>query len=327
MDMNNETNRGTPYLDEKDRRIMYELDFNSRATSSQISKKLGINQNVVNYRINRLIERNIISDFYTVIDTPRIGFEGFRVYIKFQHMDSETEKKIMDHFVSCPSTWWVGTIDGAWDIGIVVWTENVYDFKDFWDSFMGKYKKFIHSYRTAIYTGLHNFTQAYITQDKDIRIASHFTGNHGKVNISANDRKILEVLSANARMPVVEIAQGLGLTAMTVKYAMGKLRKMGIIKGFRALYNLELLGLALYKVDLEISDFSRQDELMEMARSQKNVIYVDQTIGGGDFEIEIVAQNHAEFRKIMDYIKARFSDVIISYNYMVYSKIHKIRYF
>ena len=40
-------------IDEKDRNILYELDLNSRQPISQISKKLGIHENSIKYRIDK----------------------------------------------------------------------------------------------------------------------------------------------------------------------------------------------------------------------------------------------------------------------------------
>ena len=55
-------------LDLKDRKILYELDSNARQSNSEIAKKVGLNKNTVNYKINRMTEEGIIAGYYTVID-------------------------------------------------------------------------------------------------------------------------------------------------------------------------------------------------------------------------------------------------------------------
>jgi len=47
-------------LDSKDFKILYELFLNSRQSFLKISKKTGINQSVVKYRIKKLEEAKII---------------------------------------------------------------------------------------------------------------------------------------------------------------------------------------------------------------------------------------------------------------------------
>ena len=41
-------------IDVKDRKILYELDTNSRQSIPQISKKVNLHKNAVHYRIKRL---------------------------------------------------------------------------------------------------------------------------------------------------------------------------------------------------------------------------------------------------------------------------------
>ena len=50
-------------LDLKDRKILYELDFNARQTDSEIAKKVKLSREVVNYRISRLQKNGIIRNF------------------------------------------------------------------------------------------------------------------------------------------------------------------------------------------------------------------------------------------------------------------------
>ena len=47
-------------IDLKDRKILNQLDINSRQSLSQIGKKVGLPKNVVAYRIKRLEEKKII---------------------------------------------------------------------------------------------------------------------------------------------------------------------------------------------------------------------------------------------------------------------------
>ena len=61
-------------LDLLDRKILYELDRNSRRSASEIAKKVRVHRNVVNFRINRLIEKGIIREFVTIINN-----NGFKI--------------------------------------------------------------------------------------------------------------------------------------------------------------------------------------------------------------------------------------------------------
>ena len=51
-------------LDLKDKKILYELDLNSRQSNKQLAKKVQLSEMVVGYRIKRLIDNNFIEYFY-----------------------------------------------------------------------------------------------------------------------------------------------------------------------------------------------------------------------------------------------------------------------
>ena len=50
-------------IDLKDRKILFELDLNSRQTLTQIGKKVGLPKTVVAYRIKRLQDKKIIRNY------------------------------------------------------------------------------------------------------------------------------------------------------------------------------------------------------------------------------------------------------------------------
>ena len=81
-------------IDLKDRRILYELDYNSRESLTQIGKKVGLKKDVVSYRIKKLQEEGVIQCFYTVIDAYKLGYTLFRYYINYQFVNPEIRTKI-----------------------------------------------------------------------------------------------------------------------------------------------------------------------------------------------------------------------------------------
>ena len=72
-------------LDLIDKRLLFELDNNSRESISKLSKKLRVNRNVLKFIINRLIKREIIRDFVTLIRPPSLGFIPYKFSFKLQN--------------------------------------------------------------------------------------------------------------------------------------------------------------------------------------------------------------------------------------------------
>jgi DNA-binding Lrp family transcriptional regulator len=82
-------------LDLKDRKILYELDINSRQSFNELSKKVGLSKDSVIYRIKKLQDSGIIKHFHTVIDVGKLGFISFRLYLKLQNSTPQKEAEII----------------------------------------------------------------------------------------------------------------------------------------------------------------------------------------------------------------------------------------
>ncbi|MBT6955719.1 Lrp/AsnC family transcriptional regulator, partial [archaeon] len=82
-------------LDLKDRKILSELDKDCRQPNSTIAKKVGLSTEVVSYRIKRLEQEKIITQYQVALNLSKLGVIQFRVLLSFQHITSgELEKKI-----------------------------------------------------------------------------------------------------------------------------------------------------------------------------------------------------------------------------------------
>ncbi|MCK5474816.1 MAG: winged helix-turn-helix transcriptional regulator, partial [Candidatus Aenigmarchaeota archaeon] len=78
MDKNNK-NYDIPLtvLTIKDRKILKELFDDGRRPFSTVAKKAGVSKEVVNYRVKRLIDQEIIIGFNTVIDVNKLGWQSY----------------------------------------------------------------------------------------------------------------------------------------------------------------------------------------------------------------------------------------------------------
>jgi|SRR3989344_732324 len=315
-----------PSLDKKDREILFELDRDARQSNSSIAEKTGLDKNVVNYRINKLVEGNVIEGFYTVINSAKLGYQSYRVYLKLHFISHAKEKEIKSYIIKSPLTWWVGESDGEFDIAFLVWVRNITELREFWRGFTGKYQKHIQKNSISVYTKIHDFSYAFFFPEKVLERTVQEVEASETVEISEIEKKVLRIISGNARMPTVEIAKNLGITAMQVKYAIKQLKEKGIILGYRTKMNLKALGLTNYKAYFQLKDLDQYDEMAAFVRSKPNVIYIDESIGFADFEVEVLVQKHSEFSLFVDEFKDRFSEKIKDYNYFIYTDISKINY-
>lgn len=317
-----------PMLDKFDRKLLLELDLNSRRSNAAIAKRLGIGKNVVNYRIQQLMKRGIIRSFYTVIDTARLGCFGIRAYVKFRRTTPRKEEEIIRSAAKNKYVWVCERADGAYSLAIAWWVRTMDDFYNFWFEFDRKYRRYFADVLISFYCEVYDFGNSCLSYG-GVTKAPVVIGGWGKeqVKITELDRKILSCLSNNARMPTIEIAKKVNASPITVKNRIAFLRKSGVIQCFTVLLNWEKLGLVRYKLNFYLKDLSSYSRFIELAKTHPQTIYIDKTVGYADFEVEVQVESYAMFMEIFEDYKKTFPDEILDHSHVIYREEAKVVYF
>ncbi len=313
-------------LDFKDKKILYELDLDSRQSLSKIGKKVRLPKNVVAYRMNRLKELGVIKNFYTVIDASKLGYISLRFYLVFQHTTSEKEKEIIDYFVNNKFTYWIGSIEGRFDLIVIMWVKDINDFYLFWEETLRKYGNYFQDQLFTVYIQLLHYRYSYLLDEKINRTKFEITGGGKKVNIDELDFKVLKLIASNARMPVTEIAQKLNATAMIVNYRVKKLINLKVIQGFRTNIDISKLNYQHFKVDIYLEDYKKIDLLIGYLKYNANLIYIDKSVGISDLELEFHFQTLENLQKTMNDLMNKFPNTIKNYKYFLIPTVHKLHY-
>ncbi|MBS3057620.1 MAG: winged helix-turn-helix transcriptional regulator, partial [Candidatus Diapherotrites archaeon] len=87
-------------MDLKDWKILLELDLDSRQSLQSIGKKVGLSKEVVNYRIKKLLEEGIITNFFTRIDSSKIGVLAFRTFLRLYNLTPDKERDLIDYILA-----------------------------------------------------------------------------------------------------------------------------------------------------------------------------------------------------------------------------------
>ncbi|HEY0088587.1 MAG TPA: Lrp/AsnC family transcriptional regulator [Candidatus Lokiarchaeia archaeon] len=315
-------------IDIKDKKILYELDKNSRQSLSNIGKKVGLHKNVVLYRIKRLKKAGVIKNFYTVIDSFKLGYNCFRVYLVFQQTTPEKKKEIIDYFVKNKYTWWVGTFEGDYNLAVVMWVKELNDFHVFWEETLKKYRQYFLNQIFCNYVQLHLFRNSFIVDKfpKSDREIYKITGGGKKVKTDILDFKILELLAKDAKIPTVNIVKKLDSTIDTVKSRIKKLIEQDIIQGFRVNIDFSKFGYQFYKVNINLVNYNDRRRIISYIKNNPHLEMIDKSIGYYDLELDFWLKNLKQFHQIMDDLTLKFPDSIKNYSYVHDPQLHKMLY-
>ncbi|RLF58869.1 MAG: hypothetical protein DRN27_04200 [Thermoplasmata archaeon] len=322
-------NKIMDFLDVKDRKILYELDFNSRQSNSKIGKKVGLHKNVVNYRIKRMEKNGIISNYYTMIDTFKIGYNSLRFYISFQNVTPEKREEIIAYFVNNKYTWWVGSFEGEYDLAVLIWIKDLHDFYGFWEKTLRKYHSYFQKQKFSLYCQLRVFRHSFLMKDdfkKTDRDKYEITGGGKEVKTDELDFKILELLAVNSRIPTIQIAKKTDSSIDTIINRMKRLEKLDVIQGYRVNINYDKLGYHLFKVNVTLNDYSQRGKIINYIRNNPNLIMIDKAIGYYDLELDFLLKNLNHLRIIMDNLTRVFPKEIKNFAFAHDPIYHKMVY-
>src|SRR3989344_2112353 len=137
-------NRTDLLLDELDKKILYYLDINSRQSLTELAKKVKSNKDTVYYRLQKLMEDDIITRFSTATNTASLGYENIKVYLQFQNFNEEREKEFFAFLRSIPRIGWIVKASGKWDALFCYWGESKFEFYKTFIKIMNKFSKYIY---------------------------------------------------------------------------------------------------------------------------------------------------------------------------------------
>lgn len=314
-------------LGRKDYAILKALDGNARSSLVELGRAARMSKSAVPNHIAKLEKKGYISGYYAVIDSSRLGYLSFRVYLKFVRTTPKVEGQMLSFLMKDKRVWWLGKLQGPFDAGFVVWVPDLTDFRKFWMEILASFRPHIGKHVICPYVRLRHFTLSNLGDRSEIPKEAGVAGGGNIVELDEVDGKVLKVISENARDTLIEIGKKSGLHPPVVKYRLKRMMKSGVIQGFRAGINAAKLGYSLYKIDIYLDDLSKLPELVEFAKNQPSLAYIDETIGSGDFEGGFNLKSEQEMEELLGKFKARFQSAIREIDYMVYSKVLKYSYF
>lgn len=314
-------------IDLKDRKILYELDLNCRQSNSQIGKKVGLKRDIISYRLKKFQEEGIINNFWTFIDTFKLGYDVFRIYINFQYVTTKIKEEIIQYFVNYKNSWVVATTKSEIDLDVVIWVKDIFKFYQFWEATLDKYEDYFSKYSISIYIQSVVYKKSYLLPEvveKSGRIIGDMHCGGKSVEIDEINYRLLNEIAENARIPSIELADKLGCSPQNVNYRIKNLVKSGVIRGFRVNIDLSKLGLHHYKVDIYLKEHKLKKSILKYLEDKPYLEYMNLAIGWADLEPEFVVKDFEELVNILDEINTKFTGAIKKHSFFITEKFHKI---
>ncbi|MGO4689238.1 Lrp/AsnC family transcriptional regulator [Glaciibacter sp. 2TAF33] len=117
------------------------------------------------------------------------------------------------------------------------------------------------------------------------------------------DREILSLLQEDGRATMTEVASRVGLSLSACHRRFRDLEASGVIRGFRAELDLDLLGLpfeALVFVTMRAGDYAAVSAFEHAVAEVPNVVQAHRLLGDPDYQLYVAAKSKQHFQQLYD---------------------------
>ena len=294
-------------LDKTDRKLLTELDKDCRIPTTVLAKKVLKSRQAVEYRINRLIEKGVITSFNAAINPHAMGCTIYKAYLKLRNIPDE-RKRLVAWLEESGLIYWMSECTGRWDLLFSVYTKSDYEFFKLKNRLITEFSPVILEEYGDVIVDAKQYPKMYFANEimPPVIVGGPLVRNE----LDELDDAILSQIVNNARIPLIELAGIVVSTPATVRNRLKHLEELGVIIQYRIGVDLNKLGLDLYKTVLKLDRYGPDDErrLLEYCSRLPNIHYFSRNLW--QIELELVVSSYQEYYTIIEELKKTFPGVI-----------------
>ena len=307
-------------LDVKDRKILYYLSQDSRTPISQLSKKVKLSKNTVNYRIDRLKKDGIIKNFAAVVNLGALNLSTFTLLLKFNE-DIYEKPEIIEYFKNHELADWVITLSGQWDIFVEFSTTDLHHLKKIIEEITEHFSGIINTYK-LFYSGItlrveHLIRELYSDLKLEEPIIKKRTIE--KYKIDETDKKILEILNQDSSLHYLKIAKKINSTLDIVRYRIKNLIKKGILVKFFPEIDLKKLGYTEYLYTIKLKNITKEklSSLKNQIKMNPNITYAFFDLTSFNLLFVCAFKSTDKIDHLSRSLRKEFSNIIDQQEYLI----------
>ena len=294
-------------LDEIDRKILFELDLNCRATSKEIGERLLVSRQTVDYRITKLCDSGTIENFHACFSLSKLGYRLYKVYFKLRNLPNQ-KQALRDYLYGLGNVYWIGESSGSWDLLIGLFYKDEAELFPITNELNFRFSDLIVEYNGHSMIRIFQYPKMFLLSKP--YPAKEYVGAVSKAKVDSLDLKIIAQLVHDARCPITTLGERLNTSPQIIKRRVQKLETQGMIFQYRVGVNLKKIGLQLYKAIITLNRYTAADHQLffEFISQIPALQYFVRNIW--TIELELNVQNYEEYEKIIDTIRLNFPNLI-----------------
>jgi len=313
-------------LDLKDRKILAELCNNCRIPMTRLSKKVSLSKDAVKYRVNNYEKKGLIHGYRTMINISKFGYQNYHLFIKLNNPNEKMQKELIKKLIKNPNIRAVIRFCGSFDFEIALIAKDLSDLDRVISGIINDFSKFIQDKDLLI------FRKLYVTRGLPKSFSESIANvkqKDKKYRLDKKDIEILKLISENAKLPLYEIGDKIGLSADAVAYRMKKMKESKIINKFVPIINFSSLNYNVYTVLFHITSLDSEKEkiLEEFLINDKNILWAVKTIGKYNLLAYFLVEKIDDLQNSLFKLRQLFPGKINQHQILIAYEEYKYTYF
>lgn len=299
-------------VDLLDKKILFQLDHDSRASLSKIAKALKTSPQVVKYRMENLYKKGILLYCWPMVEYRGIGYFFGLHFIKLQNMGQKEEKEFYKYLNSHKYIPIIMRSQGYADLIIAIDGKGIHHLSGIVRELQNRFSDYFLEWDTVIPIGFSRFNRNYLIGAEELTPEVAFTGAPVEIELDETDRQVLSMLNKNARTPTADVARKIGISYENAMKRIKKLEKSGVIQAYTILPDHVKLGYPRYRTLIKFRNLNEKEErkFFTYCNLHPNIIHHLKVLGNWDLVIDIEVESMEKLREVIMDIKSKFSKIV-----------------
>jgi len=146
------------------------------------------------------------------------------------------------------------------------------------------------------------------------------------VKLDQKDRKILYLLSEDAKLPVTEIAKEVGLSKDAVSYRIKRLVERGVIMYFIPVIDVQKLGFSGYYLYMRLQNLEERTdlEILNYLKQSKYTMFVCSCFGSYDVVVQLLVRNIQDVDVFLREFRREYDKYVLDFTLLITSREYKL---
>jgi len=301
---------GNIKLDKIDKKLLGYIFHRFREPITKIAKSCRISREQAEYRIKKYQEKGFVKGFFPLFNLYSLGYnKNYIIKLRVKNPKHENLENLPSNNVLIFTRL---QCYGGWDYILTIFAKDKKDVINFISKLYDLWGNELLDYDIFEPLEIHFFPLKIFGSREDDKTLSFFETE--KMKIDFLDEKIIKIISKNANIRIIELAEKLNEKVETINYRLKRLEK-NLILGYRLFLDLEKIDYNLSSIFLKLNNLSTIEikKILGYSKNREKIHACSIGIGKFNLVFQIIYQNQKELSEEINKIKELFSDKIVGY--------------